>query len=51
MAARDIAASGSGDVSLSDEYRRKVRREGALGGFASLLVIAAVYVMVTKPGV
>jgi uncharacterized membrane protein len=50
MAARDIAASGAGDVSMSNEYLKRVRLEGALGGFASLLVIAAVYLMVTKPG-
>jgi uncharacterized membrane protein len=47
---RDIAASGSGEVSLSDESQRRVRMEATLGGFASLLVIAAVYLMVTKPG-
>lgn len=50
MVRRDIAASGSGAVTLSDEYQRRVRIEAALGGFASLLVIAAVYLMVTKPG-
>jgi uncharacterized membrane protein len=31
-------------------YERRVRMEAALGGFAGLLVIAAVYLMVTKPG-
>ena len=51
MVTRDIATSGSGAVTLSDEYRRRVRIEAALGGFASLLVIAAVYLMVTKPRV
>ena len=50
MVRRDIAASGSDAVTLSDEYQRRVRIEAALGGFASLLVIAAVYLMVTKPG-
>jgi uncharacterized membrane protein len=50
LAERDIAASGAGEVTLSAEYQRRVRLEGALGGFASLLVIAAVYLMVTKPG-
>jgi uncharacterized membrane protein len=47
---RDIAASSGGEVSLSAEYERRVRVEAALGGFASLLVLAAVYLMVTKPG-
>ena len=50
MVRRHIAASGSGAVTLSDEYQRRVRIEAAMGGFASLLVIAAVYLMVTKPG-
>ena len=35
---------------LSTEYQRRVRIEAALGGFASLLVFVAVYLMVTKPG-
>jgi uncharacterized membrane protein len=50
MVERDIEASGSGEVALSDEYRRRVRWEAALGTVADLLVIAAVYLMVTKPG-
>jgi uncharacterized membrane protein len=47
---RDIAASEGGEVALSDEYRRRVRREEILGGFAGLLLVAAVFLMVTKPG-
>ena len=50
MVERDIEASGSGEVVLSPEYRRRVRLEAALGTLADLLVIAAVYLMVTKPG-
>jgi uncharacterized membrane protein len=50
MAERDIAASGSGEIEISNEYRRRVRIEAALGTVADLLVIAAVYLMVTKPG-
>ena len=50
MVERDIDASGSGEVALSDEYLRRVRLEAALGTVADLLVIAAVYLMVTKPG-
>jgi uncharacterized membrane protein len=50
MVQRDIAASGSGAVALSAEYQRRVRIEAAVGTVADLLVIAAVYVMVTKPG-
>jgi uncharacterized membrane protein len=50
MVERDIEASGSGDVVLSAEYLRRVRVEAALGTVADVLVIAAVYLMVTKPG-
>jgi len=50
MVERDIEASGSGDVVLSTEYLRRVRVEAALGTVADVLVIAAVYLMVTKPG-
>jgi uncharacterized membrane protein len=50
MVERDIEASGSGEVALSDQYLRRVRLEAALGTVADLLVIAAVYLMVTKPG-
>jgi uncharacterized membrane protein len=50
MVERDIEASGGGDVVLSAEYLRRVRLEAALGTVADLLVIAAVYLMVTKPG-
>jgi uncharacterized membrane protein len=47
---RDIAASGADGITLSAEYRRRVRIEAIAGTVADLLVIAAVYVMVTKPG-
>src|SRR5919106_3011479 len=50
MVERDIAASGSGEVAISAEYRRRVRIEATVGTFADLLVIAAIYLMVTKPG-
>jgi uncharacterized membrane protein len=50
MVERDIEGSGSGEVALSDQYRRRVRLEAGMGTIADLLVIAAVYLMVTKPG-
>jgi uncharacterized membrane protein len=50
MVERDIAASGGGEVVLSPEYGRRVRIESAMGVVADTLVIAAVYLMVTKPG-
>jgi uncharacterized membrane protein len=35
---------------LSDQYQRRVRVEAGMGVIADLLTIAAVYLMVTKPG-
>jgi hypothetical protein len=45
-----IAAAGGGEVKLSADYRRRVLIEEWLGHLAGLLVIAAVYLMVAKPG-
>jgi uncharacterized membrane protein len=45
QAERELAAGG-----LSDDYRAKARTEGMLGALAGLLVLAAVFLMVTKPG-
>jgi hypothetical protein len=50
LAERDIAASGDGEIVLSAEYQRRGRREGMVGGLAGLLVVVAIYLMVTKPG-
>ena len=51
MVEREIAAAGEGEVVLSDEYQRGSRTEGIVGSITGLLVVAAVYLMVTKPGV
>jgi hypothetical protein len=45
-AERELAETGS----VSEEYQRLAQREGALGGVAGLLVVIAVFLMVTKPG-
>jgi uncharacterized membrane protein len=50
MAERDIAASGDGEVVLSDEYQRQARIEGIVGAITGILLVVAVYLMVTKPG-
>ena len=50
MAEREIAAAGGGEVSRSEEYQGRARLEGIMGGVAGVLVIVAVYLMVTKPG-
>lgn len=53
MVERDIAAAGDGEIALSDlsdEYQRQGRLEGIVGSITGLLLVAAVYLMVTKPG-
>jgi hypothetical protein len=47
MAERDLA-TGSGE--MSDEYNAAARRSGMFGGVAGVLVLLAVFLMVTKPG-
>jgi uncharacterized membrane protein len=50
MVERDIAAAGDGEVVLSEEYQRGARTEGVVGTVTGLLLVAAVYMMVVKPG-
>ncbi len=50
MAERDIAASGDGEIVLSDEYQRQARMEGIVGAITGLLLVIAVYLMIVKPG-
>lgn len=50
IAQREIASGGPGPVSIPPEYRRRVSVQAATGVVADLLVIAAVYLMATKPG-
>jgi uncharacterized membrane protein len=50
MVAREIEAAGDREVVLSDEYQRKARTEGIVGAIAGVLVLIAIYLMVTKPG-
>ena len=50
MAAAEVAAAGTGQITLSEEYLRRSRNEGIVGAIAGLLVIVAVFLMVTKPG-
>jgi len=48
---RDIASSPEGgEIVLSDEYQAGARRIGAIGALAGVLIIAAIFLMVTKPG-
>lgn len=50
IAAREITAAGDGQVTMSAEYQRAARTEGIVGAIAGLLVIAAIFLMVVKPG-
>ncbi len=50
LAARDIAASEGGDVTLSDEYRALTRRLATVGSLLSLLVLVTIYFMATHTG-
>jgi uncharacterized membrane protein len=45
LAARDLANGGE----LSEDYQRQARTEGIIGAVAGLLVVLAVFLMVTKP--
>jgi uncharacterized membrane protein len=48
--AAEIAAAGDGPFTPSEDYLAKARREGIFGAVAGILVILAVFLMVTKPG-
>jgi uncharacterized membrane protein len=50
MARAEIEAGGGDDVVPSKEYQRLAQREGAIGGLAGLLILVAVFLMITKPG-
>jgi hypothetical protein len=53
MVEREIEAAGGRELTISDlspEYQRGGRREGVIGTITGILLIVAVYLMVTKPG-
>jgi hypothetical protein len=53
MVEREIAAAGDRELSLADlseEYQRGGRMEGIIGTITGILLVIAVYLMVTKPG-
>jgi len=47
MVERDLAG-GSGEP--SEEYQAGARRSGIMGGVAGVLILVAIFLMVTKPG-
>jgi predicted integral membrane protein DUF2269 len=53
MVEREIEAAGDRQLvlaDLSEEYQRQARREGMVGALTGILLVVAVYIMVTKPG-
>jgi uncharacterized membrane protein len=51
MVEHELGASPGNDVQLSQEYLGRARREGIVGTLTGLLIVAAIFLMVTKPGV
>jgi uncharacterized membrane protein len=49
VAARDIAAAGEGEITLSAEYEALANRVKFAGITANVLILAGVFVMVMKP--
>ena len=50
LSERDVAAAGGGPVTVSEEYNKRARAEVIAGPITGLLLVAAVFLMVTKPG-
>ena len=50
MAERELADAGPGAVALSEDYQRRARTVGIAGAVAGVLVVVAIFLMVTKPG-
>ena len=48
-AERDIAAAGTGDVELGDDFQQANGRLARMGVVAGLIIVLTVYVMVAKP--
>jgi uncharacterized membrane protein len=46
MVTRELEAGGE----LSEEYQRRSRAEGMMGALTGLLIVLAIFLMVTKPG-
>jgi len=49
-AARDLAASGDGEIVLSDEYRALTRRLSLVGALTSVLVLVTILLMALQVG-
>ena len=51
LAERDLAAGLGSDGKLSEDYERVNRQVATVGALANVLILAAVFLMVVKPGV
>jgi hypothetical protein len=50
LSERDIAASGEGEVTMSDEYRAAAKNQARVGAASSLLVLLTIFFMATHLG-
>jgi uncharacterized membrane protein len=50
LAERDVAAAGGGEIVLSEEYQRQAKMVSYVGPLAGILLVVAVFLMVTKLG-
>jgi hypothetical protein len=50
MVTAELAAAGTGPVTLSEDYQRRARTEGIVGTLVGVLLIVAIFLMVVKPG-
>jgi uncharacterized membrane protein len=50
MVTDEIAASGDGPFTPSEEYLAQSKVEGMVGAFTGILIVIAVFLMVFKPG-
>jgi uncharacterized membrane protein len=49
LAERDVAAAGSGEVQLSEEYMAYSKRYALVGSLAGVLILVIAFFMITKP--
>jgi uncharacterized membrane protein len=49
LAQRDVDAAGGGEITMSAEYQAVAKRIALVGAIANVLILIAVFLMVTKP--
>ncbi|HEX8064990.1 MAG TPA: DUF2269 family protein [Thermoleophilaceae bacterium] len=50
MISGEVEAAGGGEFTPSEEYMRQARTQGIVGTVTGLLLVLAIFLMVTKPG-